>query len=78
MVAVGFNPGAPKIHSVAERRLNRMGVIAPLADSCVALRRGLFWGRAARGLKPTATIIRSLRDQDKDIKPISQLAENQQ
>ena len=45
MVAVGFNPrtpATPKIHSVAERRLNRVGVIAPLTDSCVALRRGWF------------------------------------
>src|SRR5207244_2131230 len=62
MVAVGFNPrfADARVGCVAERRLN-----VPLEREAVFKRRsatrGCF-GMAFRGLKPTATVMWSLRD----------------
>jgi len=56
-VAVGFSPRCETgIRRVAERRMKREASL-----SSVATRRGHVTG-AIRGLKPTATFTRSLRD----------------
>ena len=79
MVAVGFNPRTPattRIHSVAERRLNRIGVIAPLTDSCVALRRGwFFWAVLTVGFNPRLPSLGRSATKTKTSRPFRNLLE---
>ena len=79
MVAVGFNPRTMSF----EPRVRRVATIEIMADfqvshrapsASVATRRVGIWGIVNRGLKPTATIVPSLRDAMRSRPMVSSLA----